>query len=386
MRKRLKRIPTERSIGGVPLSEPVLANDGGNDGPGLAGFHDSLSVVIGYARPERVIGEMKIGSGHRARDGTIHLGAVVGFASELVAHGAHLALPAGKLATTIDVKTQVLKPCRADVLGGEAVTLHPSEGLMTWQASIFDAAGQVTAIVSLTLLVADVASASPAVLAPPDFAAAEAIPLRARGRTAPTSVKGKDGATSAIAKARRDQIASAASDVIARKGFANATIREIADAAGLHVPTLYQHVASKDEVLELVYRWAMEQLRTDVDEATAGCETAREKITATVRAMLANGDRHKRLVGVLNRELKSLQPVARQRVLDEYQALLRRIADLIEDGVATGEFRAVDAFIAANFVEGLTDLWPLRQFAFGKGGLEAFQRHAVAFIVAGLSA
>jgi AcrR family transcriptional regulator len=342
------------------LSEPALANGG----PGLAGFHGSLSVAIGYARPERVIGEMKIGARHRARDGTIHLGAVVGFASELVAN---------------------VKPCRADVLGGEAVALHPSEGLMTWQASIFDAAGQVAAIVSLTLLIADVASASTAVLAPPDLAAAETIPLRAKGRTSPTSVKGKDGATSAIAEARRDQIASAASDVIARKGFANATIREIADAAGLHVPTLYQHVASKDEVLELVYRWAMEQLRTDVDEATAGCATAREKITATVRAMLANGDRHKRLVGVLNRELKSLQPVARQRVLDEYQALLRRIADLIEDGVATGEFRAVDPFIAANFVEGLTDLWPLRQFAFGKGGLEAFQRQAVSFIVAGLS-
>jgi uncharacterized protein (TIGR00369 family) len=364
-----------------PLSEPALSNGG----PELAGFHDGLSVVIGYARPERVIGEMKVGPRHRARDGTIHLGAVLGFASELVEHGAHLALPAGKLATTIDVKTQVLKPCRADVLGGEAVTLHPSEGLMTWQASIFDAAGQVTAIVSLTLLVADVASAS-TVPVPPDFSAAETIPLRAKGRAAPTSVKGKDGATSAIAKARRNQIASAASDVIARKGFASATIREIADAAGLHVPTLYQHVASKDEVLELVYRWAMEQLRTDVDEATAGCATAREKITATVRAMLANGDRHKRLVGVLNRELKSLQPVARQRVLDEYQALLRRIADLIEDGVATGEFRAVDPFIAANFVEGLTDLWPLRQFAFGKGGLEAFQRQAVSFIVAGLSA
>jgi AcrR family transcriptional regulator len=191
---------------------------------------------------------------------------------------------------------------------------------------------------------------------------------------------------SSVADQRREQIAAAACDIIASKGFDAATIREIATAAGLHVPTMYQYVGSKDEILELVYTWVMEHLRTDVDAATRGCHTARQKVLATVAAMIENGNRYQRQVGVLNRELKSLSPAARQRVLSEYQAILGKLADLINEGIATGEFRKVEPAIAANWVEAICDVWPLRQFSVKRFGLKKYQQEAAAFIDSSLMA
>jgi hypothetical protein len=40
--------------------------------------------------------------------------------------------------------------------------------------------------------------------------------------------------------------------------------------------------------------------------------------------------------------------------------------------------------VAANLVEALCDVWPLRQFSVGKFGLEAFQREIAAFVDASL--
>lgn len=49
---------------------------------------------------------------------------------------------------------------------------------------------------------------------------------------------------------RRNEIRSIAVSVFARKGFANATVRDIAEAAGILSGSLYHHFESKDAMLE----------------------------------------------------------------------------------------------------------------------------------------
>lgn len=52
------------------------------------------------------------------------------------------------------------------------------------------------------------------------------------------------------ADGRRNEIRSIAVSVFARRGFANATVRDIAEAAGILSGSLYHHFESKDEMLE----------------------------------------------------------------------------------------------------------------------------------------
>jgi uncharacterized protein (TIGR00369 family) len=345
------------------------------------GFRRRLGINVTQARRDKVLGEMRIGQDHLTDEGVVHSAAILGFAEELAGQGAALAAPAGRVMLTLEAKANYFRRCRSGILGGEARPLHLGGSTMVWQSSIYEPDGAEVAVVTHTLIL----------LAPDAAQAEEAVPAagkRASGAVQMAADAGRRAAERTGASSmekRREVIAAAACDVIARKGFAGATIREIADAAGLHVPTLYQYVSSKDEVLELVYSWAMERLRTDFDAATTGCATARDKLVGMMTAMIANSDRNRRKVGVLNRELKSLPQKSRLRVLAQYRGFLDQIAALIAEGVASGEFRPVEPSIAANFVEAMSDVWPLRQFAVGTFGLEAFQKEAALFVEAALA-
>ena len=187
-----------------------------------------------------------------------------------------------------------------------------------------------------------------------------------------------------MAEIRRQQIVNAACDIIARKGFANATIREIAAAAGLHVPTMYQYIDSKEALLELVYRFAIRQLHAGLEQASAGCLTARDRLHATIAVLLDNCDRHRRQAGVLNREFRSLPRGAQQRVLQEYRGFHNQLAGVVAAGVEAGEFRPVNAVLMANVLEAICDIWALRQFAVRDLGLPAFKDEIMRLIDASL--
>lgn len=350
---------------------------------GAASYAGWLGLSVVQRTPERVQGEMRVSPRHRDEAGNVHLGVVLGFAQELAGIGTRLNAASG-VAAPSDAKTLLFIPSATAALGGEAVPLHRDDaGGMLWQTTVYDAELKPIAIVAQQIMLRCAPAPDPAAnLEGTDALAATPGEDAAAKTTAKPAAK--LAAAGTVAEQRREQIAKAACDVIARKGFAGSTIREIADAAGLHVPTMYQYVSSKDEVLELVYSWAMERLRTDVDMATVGCVTSRDKLICTLTSMIDNGDRYRRQVGVLNRELKSLPQKSRLRVLAEYQAILRRIGDLVREGIENGEFRPVEPEIVANIVESMTDLWPLRQFAMAKFGLQHFREEILRFVEAAL--
>ena len=301
------------------------------------------------------------------------LSALVDFAGRLVLAAVTQDLAPNQRLQEIGCHASLFGDVPGSELRGEVVALHRSETGSTWQVRILDSNGATISVVSLSYSLATM---------PVD---AEKHVAFADPPAPDDAAPGKSGIQSASTK-RREVIAAAAAAVIARKGFANATMREIADAAGMHVPTMYQYVSSKDEMLEIVYNWTMARVRTDVALATVNCATAAEKLRATITSLVEKGDRFRRDIGVLNRELKSLSPEARARVLDDYHKLLAQIADLVQEGIASGEFRAVEPEITANFIEATCDIWPLRQFEVKKFGRTVFRDQVTELILRSLKA
>jgi AcrR family transcriptional regulator len=331
----------------------------------------SSPVTITTATPDRVAGRMAVPG---SRSAGSPLGLLTDFASHLVSAGTDLVLGPMRKAHEIECRTSLFSRHVAGRLKGEATALFSDGSTMNWQVLIHDEEGKAVCAVSMTYLVA---KAEPTATNDP----ADSL-LNSAGPASDDALP-EDEALSPAEK-RRAQIAAAASEVIARKGFGNATMREIADSAGMHVPTMYQYVASKDEMLELVYVWTMARVRTDVAQATVNCSTAAEKLRATITSIIDKADRFRRDVGVLNRELKSLSPAARTRVLAEYRKLLLQIAELVSDGISTGEFRPVEPEIAANFVDAACDIWALRPFAVRQFGQKAFHDEVAELIIRGL--
>lgn len=287
-------------------------------------------------------------------------------ASDLLDFGERLVLeavaPGGTAPGVVGVATvHVLGRSRSKKLVGEAVQLS-RDGTQVWRVSVSDEGGLPVADMTLTYSDID-----------PDGRHAETADIV---EMAPLASLGPEG--------RRAQIARAARDVFAEKGFASATMREVAAAARMHVPTMYQYFRSKEEILELVYDWTISQAVEAMTPVLESAGTADEKIEPIVRQLHNMNLQLRRGTLVMNRETRSLSTQARERVLGHYATMVRRLGEVISRGQAEGTFRDMDPELAAVFVDALADVWVLRPFAVGHLDNDDYAAELVAFVRAAL--
>ena len=189
----------------------------------------------------------------------------------------------------------------------------------------------------------------------------------------------------------RDEIIAAAADVLHRNGYDATTMKDIAAAVNLTAASLYHHFKGKDFLLLSVLEF--------------GLDHAIEQIEPILESELSSTDKLKKLIethiiGVTNNtafgaamvfEIRSLMNARNTGNKDEDEFIRRRDAffarrdrfeqllrQVILDGIASGEFREVDAAIvtramlgaqnwvgsgivkvAASMVWPLHKLWPI---------------------------
>ncbi|MEM6460871.1 MAG: TetR family transcriptional regulator [Pseudomonadota bacterium] len=184
---------------------------------------------------------------------------------------------------------------------------------------------------------------------------------------------------------RVDALVAAATQVIGKSGFASATMRDIAKAAGTHVPTLYDYFLSKEALLEAIYRREMEAalecILRDVDRDGPAAEQLLQVLTNQIRHAAEN----RRAVALLNREFRHLSEPVRADMAALYRKLIAPYNDIIALGIARGEFRTVDPFVAANVFETAADLLALRPFFFRDRDLDDWLQALGEVLIGGLT-
>lgn len=123
---------------------------------------------------------------------------------------------------------------------------------------------------------------------------------------------------------RYEGILEAACDVFARRGFHQASIREIARAAGLSLAGLYHYVGGKEELLFLALDRSLEQLLGSLEAALARARGAEDKLLALIETHLEFGFRHAAALKIINRDYELLVEPRRSEVAAKRQAYLRR--------------------------------------------------------------
>ena len=86
---------------------------------------------------------------------------------------------------------------------------------------------------------------------------------------------------------RRRQLLQVSRCVLAKHGFYQTTMADIADSAGVTKPVLYQHFASKRDLYSAVLHDIGSRLRDTVVTAAQAAETPRQKVDAGFRAYAA---------------------------------------------------------------------------------------------------
>jgi AcrR family transcriptional regulator len=149
-----------------------------------------------------------------------------------------------------------------------------------------------------------------------------------------------------VAEFRSAEILEAARRVFARKGFAAASVEDIADAAGLAKATVYHYFPSKRKLyraaLEQNIEGLIQQMRREVDAARGTAA----KIRAFLAARLRYAETHGEIV--CRSESVAAEPLCFNK---DFKDLCRRQVEVLEavleEGQARGEIRAVPAAGAA---------------------------------------
>ena len=119
-------------------------------------------------------------------------------------------------------------------------------------------------------------------------------------------------------------ILEAARDVFARRGFHQASIREIAGAADLSLAGLYHYVRGKDELLFLVLDNALDTLLAALDQARRTARTPEMKLLALIQTHLDFGFHHAAELKIINRDYDLLPEPRRSEIAAKRGEYLQR--------------------------------------------------------------
>jgi TetR/AcrR family transcriptional regulator, cholesterol catabolism regulator len=148
------------------------------------------------------------------------------------------------------------------------------------------------------------------------------------------------GASRAEKSARRlSEITDAAAKVFARRGYHGASTQDIADVLGMRQASLYYYFQSKEAALEAVCASGVDDYAKRALAILKSEATSSDKVARLVFQHLAPFAERLEYTVVFLRERRFLPPPARKRIRTIEMRYERLIERVLEEGVASGEFR-----------------------------------------------
>ncbi|MFD4761121.1 TetR/AcrR family transcriptional regulator [Streptomyces sp. NPDC058439] len=156
--------------------------------------------------------------------------------------------------------------------------------------------------------------------------------------------------TEATRLAHRERLLEAARQLLAEGGYAAAGISAIADRADVATGSVYNHFASKQELLAAVFRHVAGHELGAVQEAVRARSGAVEQLRALVEAFAYRALRNPRTAWALLAE--PVDPLVEQERLTYRRGYHALAESAVAEGIASGELPAQNARLSAAAVIG----------------------------------
>ncbi|QEC41645.1 TetR/AcrR family transcriptional regulator [Pseudobacter ginsenosidimutans] len=142
---------------------------------------------------------------------------------------------------------------------------------------------------------------------------------------------------------RKDVIISKAAILFREKGYSATSMRDLAEHVGVEAASLYNHISSKAEILQEICFRVATNFMSHIEEVEQSKKTEIEKIEAILRYHIKMMVERYEEVYVSDREWKHLTDPYLSNMQGQRRAYRQRIGKIIEDGIAKGEFKKIDA-------------------------------------------
>jgi TetR/AcrR family transcriptional regulator, cholesterol catabolism regulator len=134
-----------------------------------------------------------------------------------------------------------------------------------------------------------------------------------------------------------------ASAMFREKGFAATSMRDLAEAVGIEAASLYNHIRSKNEILEAICFDVANIFNTNIETIEAGNQKSIARIEQLLRFHIRQMIENYEEVYVSDREWKHLEEPYLSNFQTQRRSYRKKFAAIIEEGIARNEIRKIDA-------------------------------------------
>lgn len=141
---------------------------------------------------------------------------------------------------------------------------------------------------------------------------------------------------------RKDQIRQKAQALFRERGYSATSMRDLAETLGIEAASLYNHISSKEELLQQICFSMADQFFAAVEPVVASKLSPKEKLRAAIEAHLGVIVSNADASGVFLHEWRHMG----DPYLGDFKLMRRRYEKMframIEEGMAQNEFRIID--------------------------------------------
>lgn len=147
-----------------------------------------------------------------------------------------------------------------------------------------------------------------------------------------------------------DTVREAALTLFSEYGFQRTTMNDIGRALGIRAPSLYNHLSSKDALLEELMYDSVREMADSWTEATSRARGPLEVMESGYESYVRYHCRRRREAFLVNREMRSLPESTRSQVQVLRDEFYGRFESTVEEGVAGGVFSVPSARTAVEAI------------------------------------
>lgn len=142
---------------------------------------------------------------------------------------------------------------------------------------------------------------------------------------------------------KKELILRRAAAMFREKGFAATSMRDLAEMVGIEAASLYNHIRSKNEILEAICFDVANIFNTHLDNIEAGNQKSIAKIESLLRFHIRQMIENYEEVYVSDREWKHLDEPYLSNFQTQRRNYRKKFAAIIEEGITRNEIRKIDA-------------------------------------------
>jgi len=176
----------------------------------------------------------------------------------------------------------------------------------------------------------------------------------------PTQIKNPD-----LVAQRHRQIVDAAVHLFIKQGFHKTTTRQIARAAGFSIGSLYEYIASKEDILYLVCDAIHAEVERGVSQAMTSASGDKNPLAEVIREYFLVCNRMSDHILLIYQETQSLPPRWRKKVLENEVRITGIFMEVLEHLVSSGDLPRISERsmeLVAHNISVLGHMWTFRRW------------------------